>query len=80
MRKIIETECAMTPALTFPVGTKVIHRGTGEIGIVIHTWPEEEMQCDDCYVAFFGYSFPVGKPDEIPYVLRYLATSLEALP
>ena len=68
----------MTYKTTIPVGTRV-RLSTGEVGIVIHTWTDAEMECDDCYVAFFGDSFPVGKPDCIPYVLRYLATSLEPL-
>ena len=70
----------MTHEPAIPVGTKVRLPSTGEVGIVIHTWLDAEMQCADCYVAFFGQSFPAGKPDEIPYVLRYLATSLEPLP
>lgn len=70
----------MTQQTKIPVGTQVRLPSTGEVGIVIHTWPDAEMRCDDCYVAFFGQSFPAGKPDEIPYVLRYLATTLEIFP
>ncbi len=67
----------MPPEPPISVGDKVRRPSSGEVGIVIHTWPNDEMQCTDCYVAFFGQTFPVGKPHEIPYVLRYLATSLE---
>lgn len=70
----------MTHEPAIPIGTKVRLPSTGEVGIVIHTCLDAEMQCADCYVAFFGRSFPAGKPDEIPYVLRYLATSLELEP
>jgi len=48
-----------------------------EKGIVVHYWYDDEMDCFDYYVAFFGTAFPEGKPDRIPYVLRYLETSLE---
>jgi len=62
------------------VGTRVKLASTGEVGIVIHTWLNEEVHAMDCYVAFFGQSFPERKPDAIPYVLRYFANSLDVLP
>jgi len=52
---------------TFDLGT--------ECGIVIHTWDDNGIQ--DCYVAFFGDKFPVGKPETKPYILRYWAGSLK---
>ena len=48
-----------------------------EYGIVIATWTSEHHFIDT-YVAFFGESWPTSDgPTEIPYVLRYAATSLE---
>lgn len=62
----------------FEVGQRVYIDSFGEkeVGIVLHCWFDEEIKSYDCYVAFFGNSFPKGKPDEIPYVLRYSSTSL----
>ena len=60
-------------------GVKVRHPGTNEVGIVVHTWYKPTIDETDCYIAFFGQSFPEGKPTEKPYVLRYAATSLEAV-
>jgi hypothetical protein len=49
---------------------------TSEYGVVVHCWHEESIAAYDCYVAFFGDSFPSGMPTQKPYVLRYAATSL----
>ena len=65
--------------MKFKPGTRVKHLDTGECGVVVSTWLEEELDIEDCYVAFFGESFPIGKPKEIPYVLRYSVVSLEAV-
>lgn len=66
-----------------PVGTKVLleggEEGLREFGIVVHCWKNEEIGAYDCYVAFFGDEFPSGPPKQIPYVLRYLATSLKVV-
>jgi len=55
-----------------------------EFGVVIHCWYEAEIAGYDCYVAFFGETYPAGpppeKPAEKPYVLRYSAASLTVLP
>jgi hypothetical protein len=61
------------------VGSKVRLIGTGEVGIIIHTWHDEFLDTTDCYVAFYGHDFPDGRPVEKPYVLRYLISSLEAV-
>ena len=61
------------------IGTKVRLRSTGEVGIVIYAWYEEEIAGEDCYIAFFGEEFPKGKPLEKPYVLRYAPESLEVI-
>lgn len=51
-----------------------------EYGVVVHCWFEEEIDGWDCYITFFGKKPPTtGKPDELPYVLRYSAQSLEVL-
>jgi hypothetical protein len=50
-----------------------------EYGVVVHCWLNEEIDAHDCYVAFFGDALPSGKPNKIPYILRYLSTSLRVL-
>lgn len=62
----------------FSAGDKVMLQGSEkECGVVVHCWYDSEMCVFDYYVAFFGSAFPEGKPDRIPYVLRYFETSLE---
>ena len=70
----------MTIKATVPLrlGQKVRHRGTGEVGVVTWLWVNEHGDTDT-YVAFFGTEFPAGEPNEIPHVLRYYDTTLEAL-
>jgi len=65
------------------VGTKVRRKNSGEVGVILHTWQctepgfEEDI---DCYVAFYGDSFPdKGKSCKKPYVLRYFCSSLEVV-
>lgn len=60
-------------------GDRVVYRGgeNPEYGIVIHVWHNEEIDCEDAYVAFFGDDFPTGKKPAKPYVLRYFTSSLE---
>ena len=58
-------------------GDTVRHTSTGEVGRIVSTWNDDGVT--DCYVAFFGSSYPEGKPTEKPYVLRYYASSLEPL-
>jgi hypothetical protein len=62
------------------IGQRVKYRGAGsdEVGVVVWAWPDEYGDVDT-YVAFFGASFPEGKPTSTPYVLRYYATSLELI-
>ena len=61
-------------------GDPVVLISSGECGIVLWTWPCEHAEhIPDHYVAFFGKSFPWGKPRRVPYVLRYAATSLQAV-
>ena len=59
----------------FMPGDTVRHISTGEIGRIVSTWDDDGET--DCYVAFFGTSYPDGKPTEKPYVLRYASSSLE---
>jgi hypothetical protein len=63
--------------MAFQVGSKVKLKSTGEVGVVVHSWFDSELDDIDYYVAFFGATFPTGKPDAKPYVLRYMETSLE---
>ncbi|MGK7939002.1 MAG: DUF6745 domain-containing protein [Crocosphaera sp.] len=60
-------------------GTKVKLPSTGEYGIVVHCWYSNEIYDFDCYVAFYGTSFPDPETDCRPYIFRYAAVSLEIL-
>jgi hypothetical protein len=60
-------------------GTRVRLSATGEVGIVVYSWCNDEISAEDNYVAFFGTEFPGGPPACIPYVLRYATTSLEVI-
>lgn len=61
-------------------GRRVIHRSTGEKGVVVATWaidPADPSAGLDCWVAFFGQEWPTGDAEPAkPYVLRYYDTSL----
>ncbi len=50
-----------------------------EYGIVVHCWKDDELGLYDCYVAFFGSTFPDAKPSDKPYILRYAACTLKTL-
>jgi hypothetical protein len=76
-----------------PPGTRVRHDGVvlcggdessdeevSECGVVVHCWMSDEIDCHDCYVAFFGNQFPGGEPSERPYILRYAAIGFVILP
>lgn len=67
------------PENELSIGIKVRLVATGEVGIVVWTWHDEFLDSQDCYVAFFGDHFPSAKPSKIPYILRYLSTSLERI-
>ncbi|MCP2729277.1 hypothetical protein [Limnofasciculus baicalensis] len=60
-------------------GTKVKLPTTGEYGIVAHCWYSDDIYDFDCYIAFFGRSFPDRETKCRPYILRYAAVSLEIL-
>jgi hypothetical protein len=60
-------------------GTRVRLPETGEVGIVIYSWHNEEINAEDNYVVFFGTEFPEAQPTQIPYVLRYATPGLEVL-
>ncbi|MBU2709267.1 hypothetical protein KCM76_24945 [Zooshikella marina] len=62
--------------MPFEVGTKVKLISTGEVGVVIHVWKNRELDVFDYHVAFYGAKFPESEPAELPYVLRYLESSL----
>lgn len=67
----------------FVPGERVQLVSTGECGIVVHVWlNEEEGGFYDCYVAFFGHDFPLPnqRPTQIPHILRYAETSLCRIP
>jgi len=61
------------------VGKKVKHPDSGECGIIVHAWFNELITAVDCYIVFFGEEFPVEKPKQKPYVLRYAEAGLEFL-
>jgi hypothetical protein len=54
-------------------GTPVRYDGGDgpEFGVVVHCWSDPDAGFFDCYVAFFGKSIQLGRPEERPYVLRY---------
>ena len=62
--------------MIFELGTKVRLISTGEAGIVIHSWKNRALEAIDCHIAFYGKEFPVAEPEDPPYVLRYLESSL----
>ena len=64
-------------------GQKVRLRSTGEVGIVVWTW-QNEQDDTDVYVAFFGNEFPESKyvgstSPKKPYILRYYESNLERI-
>ena len=63
-------------------GDQVRLLSTGECGVVVHAWRDEQWGVVDCYVAFFGEAFPEDgtPPSRRPYVLRYAETSLGVEP
>jgi hypothetical protein len=65
--------------VTLRTGDQVVLSATGECGIIVHTWANRDLGGQqDCYVAFFGSTFPPrnAAPERPPYVLRYAAISL----
>lgn len=62
------------------IGQQVKYLGTDveEVGVVVWAWLDEHGD-EEAYVAFFGASFPANEPSNIPYILRYYATSLETI-
>jgi len=69
----------------FSVGDKVetvstvaseIEKEIVEKGIVVHWWWDNELEIYDYYIVFFGESFPTGKPNTRPYLLRYSENAL----
>jgi hypothetical protein len=64
--------------MSLRIGQKVRLKSTGEMGVVVWAWQNEQGDVDT-YVAFFGASFPTGEPPRPPGILRYYETSLEPL-
>jgi len=55
----------------------VYHGGSGETGIVVRTWLNETLQCQECYVCFDDGGNPEQEPgDCAPYILTYLCSTL----
>ena len=50
-----------------------------EVGVVVHCWLDEKVGFHDCYVAFFGSTFPSAALPKPPYVLKYASTSLDEI-
>jgi hypothetical protein len=69
------------------IGDRVRLRATRECGIVLLVWTNEHGD-RDCYVAFYGKSFPKRammlrrqkRDPKRPYMLRYYDSSLERVP
>ena len=62
---------------------KVRLRSTGEVGVVVWFWKNENDDTD-VYVTFFGDHFPEtaysqGSGPNKPYLLKYFETSLEPI-
>jgi hypothetical protein len=67
----------------FRPGDRVTLASSGECGIIVHSWASGDLgDQEDCYVAFFGTAFPPPgiAPQQIPYILRYAASSLRRAP
>ena len=71
-------------ASNISVGSRVSHtyenaegESKTEYGVVVHIWFNEEIQCDDAYIAFFGDGFPAAEPTEKPCILRYAVKSIK---
>jgi hypothetical protein len=77
----------LKPSRLINIGDMVRLRSTRECGIVLLVWVNERGD-RDCYVAFYGKSFPKRamilrrrkRDPKRPYVLRYYDTSLEHAP
>jgi len=71
--------CVAGQEMELKRGTTVKLITTGGIGVIVHTWFDNEMGATDCHVAFYGKTFPSDKPSEPPYVLRCFSSSLEII-
>lgn len=67
------------PGTKVRLGSLDNDEATPEYRVVVHCWLNKPIGFYDCYVAFFGGSFPTGEPREKPYILRYASTSLTLL-
>ena len=81
-RKIPITATPSGRGSGFQPGEMVVLVSTGECGVVVTSWLDEDLGARDSYVAFFGKKFPAAgvKPGKRPYVLRYCDSSLRAAP
>ncbi len=61
------------------LGQRVRLSTTGELGVVVWLWHNEQINAQEAYVAFVGSHWPTAAPSDIPYVLRYMASSLEPI-
>jgi hypothetical protein len=52
---------------------------TPQSGVVIHCWHDDDANCFQSMVAFFGDELPRGKPSNEPYIVQHKATSLEEI-
>jgi len=70
-------DCEATGHPLHKVGDRVYHGGSGETGIVVRTWLNETLQCQECYVCFDDGGNPEQEPgDCAPYILTYLCSTL----
>ena len=60
----------------FYIGCSVRLIATGEVGVMISLWYDENGDLDS-YIAFVGDVMGDGRPVGVPYVLRYYVSSLE---
>jgi hypothetical protein len=63
--------------MSLAIGQRVRLPSTGELGIVVWVWHNADIDGLDTYVAFFGTEWPAQDRVEMPYILRYAASTLE---
>ena len=65
--------------MKFNTGQKVKLISTGEVGVIICSWLNDDLDCSEYYIAFIGTKFTSNMPENPPYVLKYLESSLESI-
>lgn len=70
-------DCEETGYTCFKVGDRVYLKWSRETGIVVRTWFNEYLQCQECFICFDDGGNPERKLGSCkPYVLKYLCSSM----